>query len=90
MGFNFEELGVYKKAINFVSNIYSSTKGFPKEETFGLTSQLRRAAVSIPSNISEGSARTKKDFSHFIDIARGSLFECVTLVQISVNTSALS
>lgn len=84
MGFNFEELDVYKKAIDFVSNIYSSTKKFPKEEIFGLTSQLRRAAVSVPSNISEGSARTKKEFGHFIDIARGSLFECVTLLQISI------
>lgn len=84
MGFNFEELDVYNKAIDFVSSVYTLTRSFPKDEMFGLTSQLRRAAVSIPSNISEGSARTKKDFSRFIDIARGSVFECVTLLQISV------
>ena len=84
MGFNFEELDVYRKAIDLVNNIYSLTKPFPKEEVFGLTSQLRRAAVSIPINISEGTARTKKDFSRFIDIARGSVFECVTLLQISI------
>jgi len=84
MGFNFEELDVYNKAIDFVSNVYSLTKSFPTDETFGLSSQLRRAAVSIPSNIAEGSARTKKDFGRFIDMARGSVFECVTLLQISV------
>ena len=84
MGFNFEELDVYNKAIDFVSVIYSSTKLFPKDEIFGLKSQLRRTAVSIPSNISEGSARSKKDFCRFIDMARGSVFECVTLLQISL------
>ncbi len=83
MGFNFEDLDVYNKAIDLVSCIYLVTKTFPKDEMFGLTSQLRRAAVSIPSNTSEGSARSKKDFSRFIDMARGSVFECVTLLQIS-------
>ncbi|MCK4293033.1 MAG: four helix bundle protein [Planctomycetes bacterium] len=83
MGFNFEDLDVYRKAIDLVAGVYSVTKDFPKDEMFGLTSQLRRAAVAIPANISEGSARTKKDFCRFINMARGSLFECVTLLRIS-------
>ena len=84
MAFNFEKLDVYNKAIDFVNDVYLLTKAFPQEEMFGLTSQLRRAAVSIPLNISEGSARSKKDFSHFIDMARESIYECVAVPQISL------
>lgn len=53
MGFNFENLDIYNKAIDFVNDIYSLTKSFPKDEMFGLTSRLRRAAVSISLNIKE-------------------------------------
>ena len=84
MSFNFENLDVYNKALVFVNSVYSLTRAFPKDEMFGLTSQLRRAVISVPSNISEGSSRSKKDFSRFIDIARGSVFECVTLLQVSL------
>lgn len=77
--FNFEKLGVWQKGIDFADLIYSATRVFPAEERFGLTNQLRRAAISIPSNIAEGSSRSSKnDFARFTEIATGSLFEVVS------------
>ena len=90
MGFNFEKLDVYEKSIDFVNQIYLTTKNYPKEEMFGLTNQFRRAAVSISLNIGEGSAKTKKDFNRFVDMARGSVFECVAILQISERLSYIS
>ena len=79
-----KELDVWNKAIGFVVEIYEITKSFPKEEMYGLTNQLRRAAVSIPSNIAEGAARNSdKEFIHFLYIALGSSAEVETQIIIS-------
>lgn len=79
-----KDLTVYKTSIDLVVDIYRTSKSFPNEEKFGLTSQIRRAAVSIPSNIAEGAARnTKKDFSRFLYIALGSLAEVETQLEIA-------
>lgn len=81
---SYKELIVWQKAVDLVTRVYEFTKLFPKDETFGLRQQLRRAAVSIPSNIAEGQCRsTTKDFLHFLAIARGSLAELDTQVLIS-------
>ena len=77
--FNFEKLDVWQEAINFVDLIYELTGAFPSDERFGLTNQMRRAAVSISSNIAEGSSRASRtDFARFVEIASGSLFEVVS------------
>jgi len=77
--FTFEKLEVWHKSIDFADEVYRLTKRFPDEERFGLTSQMRRAAVSVASNVAEGSARySRNDFARFIEIATGSLFEVVT------------
>lgn len=72
----YKELIVWKKAYQFTLDIYKSTQGYPKEELFGITSQIRRAAASIAVNIAEGNMRqSPKDYQHFIRIARGSMAE---------------
>ena len=89
--FNFEKLEVWKKAIDFGDLIYKETRVFPAEERFGLTSQLRRASVSISSNIAEGSSRSSKsDFARFIEIATGSVFEAVSQTFIAQRQKLLS
>jgi four helix bundle protein len=89
--FNFEKLETWQKAIQFADLIYRLTKAFPDDERFGLTSQMRRAAVSISSNIAEGSARhSRDDYARFVEIATGSLFEVVSQSFISRNQGFLS
>ncbi|WP_187477629.1 four helix bundle protein [Amniculibacterium sp. G2-70] len=81
-----KDLEVWQKGISFVTDIYQVTNNFPKEELYGLTNQIRRAAVSIPSNIAEGSARqSNKEFIQFLYIALGSLMEVETQLIISKN-----
>ena len=80
----YRELICWQKAIELVKSIYKITKNFQQSEQFGLTSQLRRAAVSVPSNIAEGFGRgSNKDFRRFLDISRGSLFELQTQIYIA-------
>ena len=83
---NFKDLSVWKKSIELVTEIYEFTSKFPSEEKFGLISQIRRAAVSIPSNIAEGnSRRSSADYIQFLKIARGSAAELETQIIISKN-----
>ena len=81
-----KDLKVWSKSIAMVTNIYELTNKFPREELYGLTSQIRRSAVSIPSNIAEGAARSSiKEFRNFLSIALGSASELETQIIISNN-----
>lgn len=85
---NYKGLIVWQKSLDLSIKIYSLTKDFPKEEMYGLTSQMRRASVSIPSNIAEGRCRgSRKDFVQFLRIALGSSSELETQIQISKKLS---
>lgn len=84
MAHKFKELQIWKRSRLFCSKIYDITSQFPDSEKFGLTNQLRRASVSIPSNIAEGSSRnSNKDFARFLQIAIGSAYEIETQLLIS-------
>jgi len=82
---NYQTLEAWKKSMELVKEVYLLTKSYPKEELFALTSQTKRAAVSIPSNIAEGMGRQyKKDTLHFLHIARGSVYELETHLNIAL------
>jgi four helix bundle protein len=88
---DFRNLVVWQKAIAFVTEVYRATQSFPNEEKFGLTSQLRRASVSIPSNIAEGQGRlTRGEFRQFLGHAKGSICEVETQLIIAHNLGYLN
>jgi four helix bundle protein len=87
----FRELLVWQKSIALVTKVYKSTSLFPKEELYGLTSQIRRSSISVPSNIAEGYGRkTNKEFIRFLRISMGSLFEIQTQLKIAKNINFIN
>jgi four helix bundle protein len=91
MSGTFRDLKCWQKAFDLSLSIYKISRSFPKDELFGLTSQLRRAAVSVVSNIAEGKGRsTEKDLLRFLANARGSLFELETQIALAENLSYIS
>ena len=82
----FTDLVVWQRAMELVQQVYVLSKKFPADERYALTDQLRRAVVSIPSNIAEGSGRSSNaDYAHFLSIARGSLYETMTQLRIAID-----
>jgi len=80
----YRDLVAWQKAMELTERAYEATKSFPKEERFGLTAQMRRSAVSVPSNIAEGFGRSRsRDFKRFLEIAKGSLFEFQTQAELA-------
>ena len=88
---SYQDLIVWQKSVLLVTDIYTITKTFPQDERFGITSQLNRAAVSIPTNIAEGWGReTSKNYLQFLRISRGSIMEVQTLLIITKNLNYIS
>jgi four helix bundle protein len=88
---NHKKLDVWQKSIRLVTDIYALTEKFPKTEVYGITSQMKRAAISVSSNISEGASRfSKKERKRFYEIARSSLVELDTQLEISINLNFLT
>jgi four helix bundle protein len=91
MGQSYRELVAWQKAMEFVMSVYTATKAFPRDEVYGLASQLRRAATFVPTNIAEGQARfSPQEFHLFLGRARGSLVEVETQLLIAQNLKYIS
>ena len=88
--FKFEDLKVYQKALDFVDVVYDTTKTFPKQEQYNLTSQFNRAAVSIALNIAEGHGDSNAQFNRFLQIAKDSVNECVVCTTIAFRRGYLT
>jgi four helix bundle protein len=88
--FNFENLSVYQKALEYIDFVYTVTIGFPKEEKFGLASQFQRAAQSIALNIGEGSGGSRAEFKQFVRIARRSVRECIVCATIALRRNYIT
>ena len=88
---NFRNYDIWINGMNIADNVYSLTDSFPKYETFGLADQLRRAAVSIPSNIAEGCSRTSEaEFAHYLEYSIGSCFEVETQLELAKRRDYIS
>ena len=88
---NFRELKIWQRSMDFVVRLYQATATFPKEEQYGLTAQLRKCGISVPSNISEGAGRdTDKQFRHFLEISMGSINEAQTQIELANRLSYLA
>ena len=87
---NYKNLKIWNLGIEIVDDVFELLSEFPKDEKYGLTSQISRCSISIPSNIAEGSSRTDKSFSHFLDISLGSSFELETQLIIAQKRNYLS
>jgi four helix bundle protein len=89
--FRFEKFDVWQRSVELAGSIYAITRSFPQDERFGLTSQMRRASVSVSSNVAEGSSRSSdKDFARFVEVAYGSLVEVVSQASIALEQSLLT
>ena len=87
---NYRELKIWQRSIEFVVKIYEVSAGFPKEERYGLTAQLRSCSVSVPSNISEGAGRgTNRQFKRFLEISMGSINEAQTQIELAYRINYL-
>jgi four helix bundle protein len=87
---NYKQLKIWQKAVDLAVKVYELTRDFPKEELYGLTSQLRRCSISIASNIAEGAGRnSKRDFRNFLGISHGSSCELATQLLIAFRTNLI-